>query len=175
MLTADAACCVTSEDGWRLVDANAGLRIGIAASADISAKRSRKDGFTLIVPLSAGDRPAQLLGPAARAADDHRIILTRPQAKDFEESLLRLGEEPADAARMVRGVGRSWSVYRRMRAKNPVFRRPSWLHDRYRRTLVTVMLVGAWSNDKGGDPGLFSSLNWSRPSRWCNFPSGLRS
>lgn len=148
---ADFACCIMSDDGWRLVDANPSLRIGVVASPDMAARRSPKEGFTLVVPLSAGDRPAQLLGSAARAAQEERIVLERPRADDFEKSLLTLGEEPADAARMVRAVGRSWSVYRRMQAKNPLIRRPTWLNETFRKSLVTITLVGAWSSDKGGD------------------------
>jgi hypothetical protein len=148
---ADLACCVTSDEGWRFVDANPNLRIGVALSPNIAARRSPKDGFALVVPLSAGDRPAQLLGSAARAAQEERIVLERPRAEDFEKSLLTLGEEHADATRMVRAVGRSWSVYRRIRAKSPLIRRPTWLNETFRKSLVTITLVGAWSSDKGGD------------------------
>ncbi|MBI5313459.1 MAG: hypothetical protein HZB28_10160 [Methylocystis sp.] len=148
---ADLACCVTSDEGWRFVDANPNLRIGVALSADIAARRSPKEEFTLVVPLSAGDRPAQLLGTAARAAQEERIVLERPRAEHFEKTLIALGEEQADAVRMVRAVGRSWSVYRRMRAKNPLIRRPTWLNESFRKSLVTITLVGAWSSDKGGD------------------------
>ncbi len=156
---ADRACCVTSDEGWRFVDANPNLRIGVALSPDIAARRSPKEGFALVVPLSAGDRPAQLLGTAARAAQEERIVLERPRAEHFEKSLITLGEEQADAARMVRAVGRSWSVYRRLRAKNPLIRRPTWLNETFRKSLVTVTLVGAWSSDKGGDRSCIEAVS----------------
>lgn len=147
----DYAACITSPEGWRFADANAQLRVGLAASPEVAGYRAPKDSFTLIVPLSAGDKPAYLMGSAAMAANASRIVLERPKAEHFEEVLRKLGEEESDAARLTRSTGRSWSVYRRIRAKNPAIRRPAWITDPASRCLVAVTLVGAWNSTKSGD------------------------
>lgn len=156
---ASVACCVTSDAGWRFVDANPGLQVCVATSPEVAGRRAPRCGLTLIVPLSVGDRPAQLIGSAARAAEDVRIVLARPPGDEFEKALLALGEEAADAARLVRAVGRSWSVYRRVRARNPHIRRPAWANDPFPRSLATLTLVGAWSNDKGGDRSCIEAVS----------------
>lgn len=147
----EAAACITTEDGWAFADANSALQIGLAATPEVAIHRAPRDGFTLIIPFSAGDRAAHFLGSAARAAGEPHIVLERPRANQFEEALKRLGEESADATRLTHATGRSWSVYRRVRAKNPALRRPGWLNDRASRCLVALTLIGAWSSTKTGD------------------------
>jgi hypothetical protein len=151
-LSGDAAC-VTTADGWRFVDSNYALRVGVACSAGVAATRAPRDGFTLVVPLSKGDRGESLLGSAAKAADSASSVvdLDRPNIATFEGELRKLGEEESDAVRLARTAGRSWSVYRRVCAKNPAIRRPAWLNPNTARTLSTLTLVGSWNDSKAGD------------------------
>ncbi|MCC8935469.1 hypothetical protein H8A99_02910 [Bradyrhizobium sp. Arg68] len=155
----DVAACVTSADGWRFCDANAGIRIGLAASPEVAARRAPSDGFTLIVPLSTADRRNQLMGSAARAAGEPRVLLERQQGEQFEEAMRQLGEERSDATRLRHATGRSWSVYRRLRARNPAIRHPAWLKGLANRTLAVVTLVGAWSAEKSGDRACLEAVS----------------
>lgn len=142
---ADEAVCVTEVDGWRFVDANPALRILLATNPSVAAARAPRAGTTLIVAISAGDRA---LSGSAIEAD---LVLERPDGQSFERALIDLGEERADAARLTSTCGRSWSVYRRRRARNPAISRPAWMADPSASCLTAIVLVGAWNGGRGGD------------------------
>ena len=148
-----STACITAADGWRFVDSNAALHIVIACSAEVAATRTARDGVSLVVPLTRGDRTEGPLGATSRAAptDSAIVSLARSSSSTFEQQLVRLGEEESDAARLARSVGRSWSVYRRVCARNPVISRPTWLENSRIRTLSTLSLVGSWNSAKSGD------------------------
>jgi hypothetical protein len=148
---AESAACITSPEGWRYVDANPQLRILVVASPEIAAKRAAKEGSVLIVPVNIGDRPEYFSPLAAQAAEAQRLVLERPDAESFEKALVGLGEDESDAARLMRSTGRSWSVYRRIRAVNPAIARPAWLTDPAARCLTAIVLVGGWNGAKAGD------------------------
>jgi hypothetical protein len=146
---ADAALCVTEVEGWRYVDANLGIRVAVAANAIVAAARAPRSGVTLIVPSAFGDRASDKqpeLTPGSA-----RIKLPRADFHDFNEALVELGEEEADAARLAMSCGRSWSVYRRVRASNPAIRMPAWMTDPAARSLSTVVLLGGWNGSRLGD------------------------
>lgn len=145
------AACITSPEGWRYVDANPHLRILVAASPEIAATRAAKDGSILIVPMNIGDRPEYFSPLAAQAADAQRLVLERPDAESFEKALVGLGEGESDAARLTSSTGRSWSVYRRIRAANPAIAQPAWMKDPVARCLTAIVLVGGWNDSKAGD------------------------
>lgn len=147
-----STACITATDGWRFIDSNAALHVVIACSAEVAATRTARDGISLIVPLRRGDRIEGPLGAMSRVVptDSAIVSLTRPSSSTFEQQLVRLGEE-SDAARLTRSVGRSWSVYRRVRARNPAIRHPAWLESSRIRTLSTLSLVGSWNSAKSGD------------------------
>ncbi len=145
------AACLTNADGLRFVDANRGLNTIVAVNPEATRQYVPKDGTTLIVPFSTGDKHAYLADAVNSAAEERRIVLERPKAYVFEETLCRLGEDESEAARLAASTGRSWSVYRRIRAKNPVLRRPVWISDADSRCLVAITLVGAWDDSKLGD------------------------
>lgn len=148
-----STACITAADGWRFIDSNEALHVVIACSAEVAATRTARDGMSLVVPLRRGDRTEVLLGAMSRAAptDSAIVCLARPSSSTFEQQLVRLGEEESDAARLTRSVGRSWSVYRRVCARNPVISRPTWLESSHIRTLSTLSLVGSWNSAKSGD------------------------
>jgi hypothetical protein len=148
---ADQAACVSSADGWRFVDTNAQLRIAIATSDVAAESRSAKQGCSLVVPIGLGDRLAYSADRADDEANDSIISLSRLSTQDFEAALVELGVEKSDSSRLAATTGRSWSVYRRVRATNPAIRKPVWLNDPAARCLVTVMLVGCWNGNKAGD------------------------
>jgi hypothetical protein len=148
---ADNAVCITSPEGWRYVDTNAQLRIALATTVEIAAMRAPAAGSKLIIPMSLGDRPAYPHGRGSDEDDAPRIELPRLSAQDFEAALVNLGVESSDASRLTSAVGRSWSVYRRVRATNPAISRPTWMTDPAARSLVALTLVGCWNGDKAGD------------------------
>lgn len=169
---AERAACITAPEGWRFVDANAHLSVGLAASPEVAQQRAPKDGFTLIVPLSTGDKATYFSGAAASAAEaQHHIVLERPRAEQFEDALGTMGEEVTDATRLARATGRSWSVYRRLRAQNPGIRRPAWMSDPAARTLVAVTLVGGWNGGRQGDRNCLESIT---QTPYDEFEAGLR-
>lgn len=155
----DVSGCVSSADGWRIFDMNNELKIGIASSPEIAAHQAPRDGATMIIPLSAGDRPEHFFGSAAKAADSARIVLKRLKSDQFEKALRSLGEEPSDAARFTRSTGRSWSVYRRMRATNPSIRHPAWLSQQGSECLSAIMLVGCWDGSRSGDRACLEAIS----------------
>lgn len=155
---ADSAACITAPEGWRFVDANQSLSIGIAATPEVAQSRALRDNFTMVVPLSSGDKAGYFTGPAASAVEEQHIVLERPRAQQFEDVLRALGEEESDATRLTRATGRSWSVYRRVRARSPAIRCPAWMADPAARSLVIVTLIGGWDGGRQGDRNCLESI-----------------
>jgi len=147
---ANASACVTHPDGWAFADAHPGLQFLVAANAQVAAARAPRDGHCLIVPAHLGD---WALSGAAGKSDrgDQDIVLARPPAQSFEDALVNLGVEAAEAGRLAQSCGRSWSVYRRRRASNPAIAKPLWMHDAAAECLTAIVLVGAWNESKAGD------------------------
>lgn len=146
---ADTALCVTDVEGWRYLDANAGIRVAVAANTAVAAARAPREGVTLIVPSALGHRARSK--ESALAPGTARIELARAEMHDFEGALTAMGEAEAEAARLAMSCGRSWSVYRRVRAINPAIRTPAWMTDPAVRSLSTVVLLGGWNGERRGD------------------------
>jgi len=158
---ADRALCVTDVEGWRYADANPELRIAVAASPAVAAARAPREGFTLIAPSPMGDRAsaAAKRGPAEGRPE---ISLARAEAQDFENALVELGVEPTDAARLTRSCGRSWSVYRRVRATNRAIARPAWMGHPAAQCLSAIVLIGAWNGRRAGDVACVQAVTGRR-------------
>lgn len=145
------AACVTSEEGWQFVDSNSGIGFVVLADNQLSNRKAPRDGMTLIVPLAAGDREFNLQGIGLEASQHTQIELRRPRSDEFENALLNLGLDHADAARFSRSMGRSWTVFRRQFAVNPVIKKPIWLSASNTIALQVLTLVGAWNSRSEGD------------------------
>lgn len=145
------AVCVTSEEGWQFVDANQGIDLVVVASNELATQRVPREGMSLIIPLAAGDEVFNLMGAAAKAADQKVVELRRPRPDEFEKALLELGIEPSDAARYTGTLGRSWTVFRRLLAINPAVRKPEWMDEPHAASLHVLTLVGAWNGESQGD------------------------
>lgn len=150
--TQHAAAVVSDASAFRWVDANPGLRIVIAATSDIGAGWRAREGVTLIVPSN----PSR----AGRSGDNPggEVALPRILRSDFEQALVGLGHDPADAARLARNTGRSWSIYRRVEARNPAIAHPAWLDRPAARSLTTLCLVGAWIAGEQGDTAIVERI-----------------
>lgn len=146
---ADAALCVTDVEGWRYVDANPSIRVAVAANTTVAAARAPREGVTLIVPSAFGHSAhSKNSDPVPGIA---RIELPRAVMHEFKDALVVMGEAEADASRLAMSCGRSWSVYRRVRAANPAIRTPTWMTDPAARSLSTVVLLGGWNASRRGD------------------------
>lgn len=151
------AVTVTATDGWRYVEANPQVKILVASSVEVAAARAPKEGQLLVVPVNIGDR-SDHFSPIGVQTGVERIILERPKVEVFEKALVALGESEADAARLSRSTGRSWSVYRRLMAKNPAIAHPSWVRGANSRVLTAIVLVGGWNESRSGDIALLEEI-----------------
>lgn len=145
------AVCVTSGEGWQFVDANPGVELVVVANNQLAIHRAPRKGMSLIIPLAAGDEAFNLMGAAAEAADQKIVELSRPKPDEFEQALLELGVAPSDAARYTQTLGRSWTVFRRWHALNPVVRKPEWMDAPNATSLYILTLIGAWNGESQGD------------------------
>ncbi|AKE12423.1 hypothetical protein [Serratia liquefaciens] len=139
------AACITTDEGWRFIDKNPSIQFCLAMNSDISRQSRCQPERTVFIPFSLGDHNTK----GNKRSDT--ITLERLTRSDFEEKLIALGEEESDARRLSRTTGRSWSVYRRLRAKNPTISSPVWLTTSPAKALITLTLVGCWNGKKEGD------------------------
>ncbi|MBL0867381.1 hypothetical protein G5647_13205 [Pectobacterium carotovorum] len=139
------AACITTDDGWRFIDKNPSIQLCLAMNSDISRQSRCQPERTVFIPFSMGDHNTT----GNKRSDT--ITLERLTRSDFEEKLIALGEEESDARRLSRTTGRSWSVYRRLRARNPTISSPVWLTTSPAKALITLTLVGCWNGKKEGD------------------------
>lgn len=145
------AACVTSEEGWQFIDSNSGISFVVVSDNQLSNQKAPRDDMTLIVPLAAGDREFNLKGIGREASLHTQIELRRSRPDEFENALLSLGLDHADAARFSRSMGRSWTVFRRQFAANPAIKKPLWLSVTSTIALQVLTLVGAWNSRSEGD------------------------
>ncbi|WP_455811266.1 hypothetical protein [Pseudomonas graminis] len=139
------AACITTDDGWHFIDKNPSIQFCLAMNSDVSRQSRHQPERTVFIPFSLGDNNTT----GNKRSDT--ITLERLTRSDFEEKLIALGEEESDARRLSRTTGRSWSVYRRLRAKNPTISSPVWLTTSPAKALITLTLVGCWNGKKEGD------------------------
>ena len=138
---------ITDEQGWQYVQNNPEVKIVICASPEIAKQPSVKNDLTLISPQSLGNKPA----------DEKNIILERASYSEFEKALVALGEEESDAKRLSHQAGRSWSVYRRLKAINPAISKPDW-SDGNSLALSLLSLIGSWDGNNSNDKAFVSSI-----------------
>ncbi|WP_448548729.1 hypothetical protein [Thalassotalea fusca] len=146
------AACITSNNGWRWIDANPEIQIVIIASTDLSLRKAPRDGFTVIQPICHGD------DTKLRNDNAENVSIPRVSPDAFKLALIELGEEQNDARRLTSSSGRSWSVYRRLKAVNPLISKPAWLDGVDKDSLVVLLLVGAWNSSSQGDVAMIEEL-----------------
>jgi hypothetical protein len=149
---ADRAAVVSDIAAYQWVDANPGLQAVIAATSEIGAAWHPREGTSLIVPSNPSRAGRTGDGPGGE------VTLPRVLRHDFEQVLVALGHDPADAARLARNTGRSWSIYRRVEARNPAMAHPAWLDRPAARSLTTLCLVGAWLTGRDGDTAIVERI-----------------
>ncbi|MFA5703255.1 MAG: hypothetical protein WC982_07010 [Advenella sp.] len=152
------AACITSEDGWQFVDANSGLELVVITDNRLGNHRAPRQGMRLIVPMAAGDQAFNLMGIGEQVIDRKLVELRRPKPDEFEKSLRELGIATSDAARYTRTLGRSWTVFRRWNAQNPVIKKPDWVEGADTTSLLILTLVGAWNSASVGDKACIAKI-----------------
>ncbi|WP_196798052.1 hypothetical protein [Colwellia sp. PAMC 21821] len=145
--------CITAKIGWRFVDVNPHINIVVCSEPESAKTISPKAGQTLIVPICHGDNLNR------NANTESCVSIPRITPSQFEKTLIDLGEEESDAKRYSTSIGRSWSVYRRTTAKNPLVASPSWLMNIDFECLSVLMLVGAWNSNSTGDKAVVESMS----------------
>ncbi len=150
------ALVVTHPDGWRIVEQNPSVAVAIAAAPELAEHPARRPGLVVVIPYAAGDMSRQYGGPAG--ADGPELMLDRADQGNFERALDGLGLERGDARRLAVSTGRSWSVFRRHVAVNPVLRAPAWLAAPQAPALSTLCLLGSWSASHAGDRALVETV-----------------
>ena len=149
---ADVAAVVSDAGAFHWLEASSGLRVVIAATPEIGALWRPREGVTLIVPSNPSRAGRTGDGPGGE------VTLPRILRHDFEQALVELGHDPADAARLARNTGRSWSIYRRVEASNPAMAHPAWLDRPAARSLTTLCLAGAWITGRDGDTAFIERI-----------------
>jgi hypothetical protein len=152
------AACITSEEGWQFVDANAGIELVVITDNRLGNYRASREGMSLIVPMAFGDQEFNLAGIGGKAAEQKTIELLRPKPEEFKKALFELGIDESDATRYTRSLGRSWTVFRRWHAQNPAIKKPEWTDAVNSSSLLILTLVGAWNDASEGDKACISEI-----------------
>jgi hypothetical protein len=142
---AQRSAVVSEVSAYRLIEANPGVRVVVAATSELGGGWHPRGDTVLVVPTN----PSRAGRGPDRAGTE--IMLPRILRHDFERVLVDLGHDPADAARLARNTGRSWSIYRRVESRNPAMAHPGWLERSAARCLTTLCLVGSWNAGHPGD------------------------
>ena len=141
---------ITSPEGWHLARSNPGASILIAADAEVARSVPHMPSCTTIVPASFG-----LLLPGSRGST---IRLERLPIHEFSEALQLAGLGEAEAERKLRACGRSWTVFRRLHARNQAIASPAWMDELRREGLQFLVLVSAWDESREDDRALIELL-----------------
>jgi len=150
------ALVATDITGWRYVDANPGLRVVVAARTEIAANPTRREGLTVVVPQGLGAFDEALGGVYQRQAC---LTVHRPKLVQFEGALIEIGLDESDAKRTATATRRSWSVFRRLNARNPAIRTPNWSCDPSSSALSVVCLISAWDGRSQADRAVLESVS----------------
>ena len=138
---------ITDEQGWQYVQNNPEIKIVICASPEIAKQPSVKDNLTLIAPQALGNK----------SANKTDIVIERASYSEFEKALVLLGEEASDVTRLSKQIGRSWTVYRRLKAINSAIFKPDWSKDNS-LALSLLSLIGSWDGNNANDKAFVSSI-----------------
>jgi hypothetical protein len=153
--TPNQALVVTDPDGWRYVAANPAVTIAISTRPEHALAPVKRAGLKIIIPVALG---APLRISSTEGDDESDLLVDRPLPGPFEQALRELGHDPADAQRLERSTGRSWTIYRRIEARNPAIAMPGWITHPAARVLTTLCLVGSWSADKPADQAVVGQI-----------------
>ncbi len=123
------------------------------------------------IPIVRRDDVERELGPVYRrvpcivvrprnAVDRPMIELPLLGYKGFHEGLLDMGIQHDEVDRLTRESGRSPTILRRRLSRIPAIKRPPWAQDYdVARSLIPMVLAGAWTKDSEADRLVLSELS----------------
>lgn len=147
---APGALVVTAPSGWNFVEQNARVSCAVALQPNFITSAPTRERLTVIAPYAAGDM--------GRARNTNDLVLDRPDVYEFRDALKGMGMEEADAGRLARSTGRSWSVFCRHRAISAALQHPAWLSLPETAALSSICLLGGWHAGKEADRELVERL-----------------
>lgn len=103
------------------------------------------------------------------------LVLSRPNKTDFRQALVDMGLSEERAYNLTKNSKRNLNVLRRLIAIAPELHTPDWTLSENARSLIPVLLAGAWDDTKQGDREVIAKLA-RKPyeevvediSRWVN-------
>ncbi len=127
--------------------------------------KSLPQGHHVLVPIGGGREITNV------------IPLSRPSRESFRQSLVNMGVSEERAYTLTKESKQSLLVLRRLLAleTNPEIHTPEWAKPENARSLIPVLLAGAWDGDKEADKEAIAALA-RKPyeeltdilSQWCN-------
>lgn len=140
------AVIVSSIEGWQFVEKNPEINLVICASLEVAKHAISREKLVVIVP--------QLIGNEVQSTS---LVVERTTHSDFAKALELIGEEKSDADRLAQQTGRSWTVYRRVKAINSAIKHPPWLDDS-NLSLHLLCLLGSWNSSNPNDKNLVAEI-----------------
>ncbi|WP_424103374.1 hypothetical protein [Moorena producens] len=86
------------------------------------------------------------------------LVLSRPKKTDFRQALVDMGLSEERADKLIKNSKRNLNVLRRLIAVAPEIHTPDWAKPENARSLITVLLAGAWDESKEGDKEVIAKL-----------------
>ncbi|WP_293104210.1 hypothetical protein [Moorena sp. SIOASIH] len=86
------------------------------------------------------------------------LVLSRPNKTDFRQALVDMGLSEERADNLIKNSKRNLNVLRRLIAVAPEIHTPDWAKSENARSLITVLLAGAWDESKEGDKEVIAQL-----------------
>lgn len=97
------------------------------------------------------------IGREIRPAKDG-LVLSRPDKTEFRQALISMGISEERAYNLIKNSKRNLNVLRRLIAIAPELHTPDWAKPENARSLIPVLLVGAWDDTQEGDREVVAKL-----------------
>lgn len=159
------AVVVNGSDAWSSIAASSNIKLAIARDISIAEGVQSQEGLVLISPFANGDSEAHFPGHRHKDVDPD-VVLQRTLPEDFRNSLEEMGIDHGDAKRLTLQCGRSWSVYRRLKNKNPALRQPNWSDKQFSTVLTTIALIGAFVEKNDADLKVIEEISGQSASNF---------
>lgn len=152
---------VKSESSWRYF---AGTQESLILIPDFEQLKFLPKEHHILIPIGR---------EIGRAKDG--LVLSRSDKKDFRQALVDIGLSEERAYNLTKNSKRNLNVLRRLIAVAPEIHTPDWAKSENARSLIPVLLAGAWDDTKQGDREVIAKLA-RKPyeevvaeiSRWVN-------
>lgn len=86
------------------------------------------------------------------------LVLSRPDKTEFRQALISMGISEERAYNLIKNSKRNLNVLRRLIAVAPELHTPDWAKPENARSLIPVLLAGAWDDTQEGDREAIAKL-----------------